>query len=150
MDATGFWYSQTLMAVFGLAFVTFRNRCFRRSRAGSSFGSIIILMAEQLRSIRALYEKKGCSEKFQFVYLPMPLCLRESGSFGTHWMLQPKIRVESKTADSRTLSGEEIIKLLRVLHGQSEALSADGRTVLEWAREDEGWSSGARELGLTL
>jgi hypothetical protein len=109
-----------------------------------------LLVAEQLRSIQALYKQNECPESFfQFVYLPMPLCLRERGSFGTHWMLQPNIKVGSKSGDSRTLSGDDMIKLLRVLHGQSIELSGDAQTVLNWAREDEAWSSGARELGLS-
>jgi hypothetical protein len=116
--------------------------------AGKQFASLLV--AEQLRSIRELYEKNGSSENFRFVYLPMPLCLRESGSFGTHWMLQPTIKIQLDSGDSRTLSGDEMIQLLRVLHGngQRDKLSGDAQAVLDWARKDEGWSSGARELGL--
>jgi hypothetical protein len=116
--------------------------------AGKQFASLLV--AEQLRSIRALYEQNGCPENFRFVYLPMPLCLRESGSFGTHWMLQPTIKIQSGSGESRTLSGDEMIQLLRVLHGngQSDQLSHSAQAVLDWARKDEGWISGARELGL--
>jgi hypothetical protein len=116
--------------------------------AGAQFASLLV--AEQLRAIRALYARNNCPERFRFVYLPMPLCLRESGSFGTHWMLQPRVEIRSTSNGSRTLTGEEMITLLRVLHGAGmhDRLSPDARDVLEWARRDEYWRRGARELGL--
>jgi len=84
------------------------------------------------------------------VYLPMPLRLRESGSFGTHWMLQPHIEVQSGAGDSHQLTGEETLQLLRELHGagQGSKLSANGRAVLGWVRQDKAWSCAARKLDL--
>lgn len=118
--------------------------------AGTQFASQLV--AEQLRSIRAMYEKDGHPDYFRFVYLPMPLRLRESGSFGTHWMLQPHIEVQSGGGDSRPrwLSGEETLQLLRELHGagQGSKLSADGQTVLGWVRQDKAWNRAARKLDL--
>lgn len=119
------------------------------SAAGNQFASQLV--AEQLRSIRAMYEKDGHPDYFRFVYLPMPLRLRESGSFGTHWMLQPHIEVQSGGGDSRPrwLSGEETLQLLRELHGtgQGSKLSANGRAVLGWVRQDKAWSRAARGFG---
>lgn len=94
--------------------------------------------------------QKGQSGRFQFIYLPMPLCLRESDSFGTHWMLQPTIEINLGSDKSRTLKGPEMVKLLRVMHapGQTGALSADAGTVLNYAVSDSRWRKGARELGL--
>jgi hypothetical protein len=116
--------------------------------AGTQFASQLV--AEQLRSIRAMYEKDSHPDYFRFLYLPMPLLLRKSGSFGTHWMLQPHIEVQSGGGDSRQLTGEETLQLLRELHGtgQGSKLSVNARAVLGWVRQDKAWRRAALELGL--
>jgi len=115
--------------------------------AGTQYASLLV--EEQLRTIRALYEQKGQPDDFRFIYLPMPLCLRESGSFGTHWMLQPNIKIDLKPHDSRKLKGGEMVYLLRAMHspGQGNKLSADAQAVLDYAVGDNGWRQGARKLG---
>ena len=115
--------------------------------AGSQFASLLV--EEQLRLIREMYAQTGQPDYFRFVYLPMPRSLRESGSFGTHWMLQPNIKIDLGPHDTRNIKGEEMVELLRVLHGtgRNKKLSPDAQAVLDYTRDDNGWSRGARELG---
>lgn len=115
--------------------------------AGAQYTSLVV--EEQLRSICALYAQEGQSNRFRFVYLPMPLCLRASGSFGTHWMLQPNINVDLGPHDNRSIKGGEMVDLLRVMNstGQSRRLSPDARAILEHAVKDARWSNGAKQLG---
>jgi hypothetical protein len=91
--------------------------------AGSAFASQ--LDSELLQDVRVLTEQRGGG--VQFHYLPMPAVLRRAGSLGTHWMLQKRVTVcldPSCTAwppwrDSRrTLSGDEVLAILRALGGQ--------------------------------
>jgi hypothetical protein len=117
--------------------------------AGTQLASLLV--EEQLESIRALYKQKGQSGDFQFVYLPMPHCLRQSGSFGTHWMLQPAIDIDLGAEGSKTLKGGEMIALLRAMHssGHGGKLSADAQVVLNYILKKENrWSKGIRDLGL--
>lgn len=115
--------------------------------AGTQFASLLV--EEQLRSINEMYAQTGQPDYFRFVYLPMPRSLRESGSFGTHWMLQPNIKIDLDPHDTRSIKGEEMIELLRVMHGtgKSKKFSPDAQAVLNYALKDDGWSRGARELG---
>ena len=130
-----------------------------------------LLAEKQLRLIKKIYKDMKQKDDFKVVYLPMPLCLRESGSFGTHWMLQPNIKItldesslwkrftmwvkstilrnDPGPGGSRTLEGDEVIKLLRVMHGNGrrEKLSSDAQDVLKYMVQDEGWRKGARQLG---
>src|SRR3954447_4945520 len=78
----------------------------------------------------------------------MPNRLRESGSFGTHWMLQRRINIrESREKHSReqTITGDEMITVLRALHtpGFHAKLSPGACKVLMWSQGDpehsEGW-----------
>lgn len=91
--------------------------------AGSAFASQ--LDSELLQDVQALIEKRG--SKVQFHYLPMPAVLRRAGSVGTHWMLQKRVTVcldPSCTSwppwrdRRRTLSGDEVLAILRALGGQ--------------------------------
>jgi hypothetical protein len=109
------------------------------SGAGSRFASH--LNAELVAGIRKRYEQQP--ERFGFSYVMMPDRLRESGSFGTHWMLQPRIRVEHD-AESVTLSGAEMIRVLRALHSPAadRGLPAKACRVLMWSREDKGHQDG--------
>lgn len=115
--------------------------------AGTQFVSLLI--EEQLRSIRDLYEKAGQEGRFRFVYLPMPRALRESGSFGTHWMLQPHITVSLKTNGPQRLTGEQMIGLLRAMHGTkgTGTFSPQVQAVFNEAMTDTGWRAGAKALG---
>jgi hypothetical protein len=115
--------------------------------AGAQYASLLV--KEQLRSIRALYMQRKQSDRFRFIYLPMPLCLRESGSFGTHWMLQPNIEIDLGSNASRSLKGSEMVDLLRAMHspGQERKLSPDAQAVTENAVKDNRWREGARKLG---
>jgi hypothetical protein len=75
-------------------------------------------------------------------YLPMPSELRQSGSFGTHWMLQPNITVTTKTVGSVTLHGDEVVKIIRGLFfGTGDGLTAKARSVYDDTRRefDERW-----------
>ncbi|UCF89925.1 MAG: hypothetical protein JSW39_16670 [Desulfobacterales bacterium] len=115
--------------------------------AGAQFASLLV--EEQLRSIRALYAQRRQSDRFRFIYLPMPLCLRESGSFGTHWMLQPNIEIDLGPHDHRSLKGSEMVDMLRVMHSpdQEGVLAPDAQAVMAYAVKDHRWRAGARELG---
>lgn len=119
------------------------------SAMGAGTQAISLLAEEQVRLIKMAYEKQGQKNAFQVIYLPMPLCLRESGSFGTHWMLQPTIQVTLGSKGDRRLSGEEMITLLRVMHGNGrrEDLSSDAQAILDYAVQDKGWRDGAKKLG---
>jgi hypothetical protein len=116
--------------------------------AGTQYASL--LAEELLQSIREIYTNRNQSHRFRFVLLPMPLCLRESGSFGTHWMLQPNIKIKVGPKDTRKLKGSEIVKLLRIIHssGRKRGLSPDAQAVMVKAVQDRRWLEGARVLGL--
>lgn len=107
------------------------------------------LNAELLDAIRERY--KDNPERFEFSYIMMPGILRESGSFGTHWMLQDRIKVRNGT-DRVTISGQEMVKVIRALHtGDDKALHPDGCKVYLRSREDgthrDRWSSVLNALG---
>ncbi len=107
--------------------------------AGSHYASH--LNAELVAAIRQRYA--ATPERFAFSYVMMPDLLRESGSFGTHWMLQGTIRVRHGD-ESRTISGPQAVQVIRALHspGAEQGLQADACTVLQWARSDEGHRAG--------
>ena len=131
------------------------------SGAGSRYASH--LDAELVEAIRRKYANHR--DRFDFSYVMMPDILRESGSFGTHWMLQDTIRmrhVDAKKCDahgvptesSLTLSGRETVRLIRSMHSaQSGSLSADACEVLRWANEDkghrDGWAAVLKAIGAT-
>jgi hypothetical protein len=121
------------------------------AEAGSHFASH--LNSELISSIRQLYQLHP--DRFHFSYVMMPDRLRESGSFGTHWMLQSRITVresKDKGADSRTITGDEMVAVLRALHtpGFHGKLSSKACTVLEWAYADPAHSGGWSELVTAL
>ena len=116
--------------------------------AGSHFASH--LDSELYARIAALYAR--CPEKLRFSYVMMPDHLRESGSFGTHWMLQSWIRVRGpevpgQKQENIAITGEQMIQVLRALHDpdQQKTLPSDAGKVLEWSREDcghkDGWAT---------
>ena len=76
--------------------------------AGSAFASQ--LNAELLEAMR-----KDFDARLRFYYLPMPLLLRRSGSFGTHWMMQDRIPVciQEPCGKPIVLDGEDVITILR-------------------------------------
>jgi hypothetical protein len=92
--------------------------------AGTAFASQ--LNAELLADIKRLYTARGqdAARFVRFHYLPMPALLRRSGSFGTHWMLQPRITVCRDPGCERamTLSGDDVVALLRRLDQSPPAL----------------------------
>ena len=115
------------------------------------------LDAELVEAIRKTYEDAGVGVKFKFSYVMMPDLLRESGSFGTHWMLQERIRVHpaadpkadkaQKDEDPVDLSGKEMVEVIRALHtGVSGELKPDACKVLHWSRKDAGHSKGWSEV----
>jgi hypothetical protein len=95
-----------------------------RMAAGTAFASQ--LNAELLADIKRLYTARGqdAARLVRFHYLPMPALLRRSGSFGTHWMLQPRITVCRDPGCERamTLSGDDVVALLRRLDQSPPAL----------------------------
>jgi hypothetical protein len=120
--------------------------------AGSHFASHVD--SELIESIRLLYQSHP--DRFHFSYVMMPDRLRESGSFGTHWMLQSQITVresEDKGADSNTITGDEMVAVLRALHtpGFHGKLSPKACTILQWAYADAShlgaWSEVLTEPG---
>jgi predicted acylesterase/phospholipase RssA len=83
--------------------------------AGAAFASQ--LDAELLADIRARYEARHvtASSLVRFHYLPMPEFLRRAGSFGTHWMMQPKVVVcqDPACSHTQTLTAAEVLSTLR-------------------------------------
>ena len=116
--------------------------------AGTQYASLLV--AEQVLMIKELYSQKKQPNDFKYIYLPMPLCLRESGSFGTHWMLQPNIEINIGSDKSKKIKGLEMIALLRAMHSSDKdtELSPAGRAVLAYAMSDAHWHKGAKALGL--
>lgn len=116
--------------------------------AGSRFASH--LNAELVAAIRAIYARTP--DRFAFSYVMMPDRLRESGSFGTHWMLQKRITIHHGSA-SETISGEEMVDVLRALHapGADRDLAPAACRILHWSREDashrKGWLALITALG---
>jgi len=100
--------------------------------AGAPFASQLV--TEVFRDIEVRYaEHHG---RIWFHYLPMPNLLRRSGAFGTHWMLQPRIRILHNGA-GRNLHGQEVARIIRAMHGDStNVLTAREREVLDWSRTD--------------
>jgi hypothetical protein len=121
-DASG--YSDTFSQDRGLGALT---------AAGTNLASQLSL--ELKDEIQAIYTGAGQPGDFSLVYLFMPNELRNSASFGTHWMLQPEIAVkhEGKTVQ---LSGEETAQVVRCLYIDGCALSGDSEEVLKWERKD--------------
>lgn len=97
--------------------------------AGSAFAGQ--LAVEVFNDLRTQYASHN--GHLYFHYLPMPDLLRVSGAFGTHWMLQPRIRV---LHDGRGVNvpGESIAHVLRAMHGdRSQTLTAQESEVLDWS-----------------
>jgi hypothetical protein len=102
------------------------------SAAGAQFASQ--LASELIASIQSIYAAHHQPAGFSFEYLMMPDQLRASSSFGTHWMLQPRITVASPNS-AITLSGPETIALIRSLHRPTPLpLSPAAATVLSWLK----------------
>jgi len=114
--------------------------------AGSVFA--MHLSAEILRDINRI------EPNVKLIYVRMPKILRASGSFGTHWMLQPNIRVNDPNPTDKSLStiskikewwagksieGPEAIVMLRALYGgqPENGLGTTGQEVLGWLKESE-------------
>ena len=112
--------------------------------AGTVFASR--LSSELARDIAARY--KGI---IGFHYLEMPKTLRRSGSFGTHWMLQPNITVAPDNGSPEvTLSGEEVVALTRALFsGRTDQLSPKAVSVYDATKHnfDASWNELLKELG---
>jgi hypothetical protein len=102
--------------------------------AGKQFANQVAF--EAVRAIREVYIESGAEGRFQFHYLPMPLLLRQSGSFGTHWMLQPYIAVRHGE-QSVTLPGSAVREILEYLH-RRPVYPPEGPAgrVWAWAQED--------------
>lgn len=117
--------------------------------AGSQFAAQ--LDSELLDAIRDAYHRASQPGDVSFHYLPMPGILRASGTFGTHWMLQDRIRV-TRDGRERILRGEEAITILRALHSSfpTATLSADALAILEWARQDKTHHAAWDELRTAL
>ena len=135
--------------------------------AGSHYASH--LDADLYARIANLYV--GQTEKLHFAYVMMPDHLRESGSFGTHWMLQkwirirgpeyevtceasagPKPEVPHQKPESVTISGDQMIQVLRALHDpdQGKKLPSDEGKVLDWSQKDCGHKNGWNTVINTL
>jgi hypothetical protein len=113
------------------------------SGAGTHFASQ--LDAELVESIRQKYGSHG--DRFHFSYVRMPDLIRQSDSFGTNWMLQTRIKVDTGSAKI-TLAGEEMVKVLRALHTPTMAskLTDNGCKILEASLQDVGHRQGWIDL----
>jgi hypothetical protein len=101
--------------------------------AGKCFASQLAVEIE--RGIREQYTSKG--GEFQFHYLPMPLLLRRSDTFGTHWMLQKSVTV-AQGGEKIRLHGNEVVALLKALHTDVEAsLRGKAPIAQQWIRQEE-------------
>ena len=101
--------------------------------AGTNLASQLSL--ELKGQIQAIYDRAGQRDDFSFFYLFMPDDLRVSGSFGTHWMLQPEIAVENG-GEKVKLTGEQTADVVRCLYIDGCALSGDSAKVLQWQRKE--------------
>ncbi|HYP07433.1 MAG TPA: hypothetical protein VER03_14465 [Bryobacteraceae bacterium] len=119
--------------------------------AGTRFASL--LARELVESIKARYTLRGQREDFAFWYLTMPDEIRASTSFGTHWMLQPRVIVQRQkgSTEQRTLSGAAAIDIIRSLYAPgARQLDADAKTVLQWLRQRPSqWTELEKSLGKT-
>lgn len=75
------------------------------------------LIDELWHEVESSYKEK---DRLTYQYLPMPEELRTSGTFGTHWRLQPTIPYKLGNGKFLTIPGEGVIKVLRALHGNEE------------------------------
>lgn len=101
--------------------------------AGTAFASQ--LNAELLAEITRAYGG------VRFHYLPMPALLRRSGSFGTHWMLQERVRVCSDAkckGEVFELTGRDVLTILRSLNDSAAhpTLSPDAQLALDFIDKD--------------
>ena len=108
---------------------------------------LLDVSSELARDIAARY--KGV---IGFHYLEMPKTLRRSGSFGTHWMLQPNITVAPDNGSPEvTLSGDEVVALIaRCFRQCTDQLSPKAVSVYDATKHnfDASWeSSFEKELG---
>jgi predicted acylesterase/phospholipase RssA len=104
--------------------------------AGAQFaGQLNIELARQLPGVR-------------FHMVAMPLALRTSGSFGTHWMLQPYIAV-STSSGKEVFRGQDVVKALRQSYGcRAEAAPEKLRAVITETEEFRaGWCRLTKALG---
>jgi predicted acylesterase/phospholipase RssA len=83
-----------------------------------------------------------------FHMVAMPLALRKADSFGTHWMLQRYIAVQTKTGEA-VFEGPEVVRALRGSYGCREgAVPEQLRTVITDTEEfRNGWCRLAKALG---
>ncbi len=102
--------------------------------AGSKMASQ--LSSELVASIQRVYCAANQPNDFGFAYLFMPDELRNSTSFGTHWMLQRRIKVKHDDNDEVTISGGDMVQVLKYLYTDETpaGLSSDAMQVLNWAR----------------
>jgi hypothetical protein len=117
--------------------------------AGSRYASL--LNAELMRGIEALYA--GHPGRLRFAYVYMPTLLRESGSFGTHWMLQPRIKVRRPAGVAEgpreaVVEGPQMVRLLRLLlaGGSAAGLDEAACTVLRWSAADAAFAKAWRDV----
>jgi hypothetical protein len=98
--------------------------------AGSSFASQLV--AEVFAKLATKY----LPGKIWFHYLPMPNLLRRSGAFGTHWMLQPWIRI-LRGGVGENWSGSSIVRVIRAMHGDNNVpLNRDEFDLLRSSNSD--------------
>lgn len=101
--------------------------------AGRVFASQLAIEVE--RDVRELYTSKG--GEFSFHYLPMPLLLRRSDTFGTHWMLQKSVTIIRDDKEI-ILRDDDVVGLLKALHTDTEAkLPGEANKAQEWIRQED-------------
>ena len=93
------------------------------------------LDTELAKSLIAQYEAAQQAHDLKFAYVPMPRMLRQSGSFGTHWMLQKFITVDNKSKNvQKTFTGEQVISALRNVY--SDLPTTDSSELAGWLVTD--------------
>lgn len=89
---------------------------------------------ELAKSLSSAYRAANQENGLRFYYIPMPNLLRTSGSFGTHWMLQPSIDVKNGS-QKKTFRGDQVVRALRAAYGCREA--GDSSELVDWIRKSK-------------
>lgn len=109
--------------------------------AGSHFAGQ--LDAELEAELKDAYCQRNQCDDLAFKTIAMPKILRTSGSFGTHWMLQPSIRVDNSAktgiTGNRVFEGRQVVNALRAAYGQRS--TAHTQPLDSWIRDADEYSN---------
>lgn len=108
------------------------------------------LDAELAKALIARYQAANQGDDLKFAYVPMPRMLRQSGSFGTHWMLQEFITVKKSKDLKKTFTGEQVISALRKVY--SDHPEEKSSELTDWLKGDSDfkqWCKAVVSLGVS-